>query len=230
MSLINQALRKAQRDRTPSRITDPADPGSTTATHAPVSGNGSKPTLIIGLVVALALLVGLVAGLSFVLLKGGDGGPDIDLAKRTEAVPTPASTTVEPSVKETAATLKPITQAVQPTERGLPLDRENTSSVVEDLRKARQAAEEAARAQAAAAEEAAARAAAKPSQDIIDWLARATITGVKVSEAESRVILNGESYAVGEYVNFSLGLKVMIIQEKRVLFVDNNGKKYMKRL
>jgi len=35
---------------------------------------------------------------------------------------------------------------------------------------------------------------------------------------------------LGEYVNFKLGLKVMIIQEKRILFVDENGKKYMKRL
>jgi hypothetical protein len=102
--------------------------------------------------------------------------------------------------------------------------------VVEELRQAREAVEAKAAAETKAAEEAAAKAAAKPSQDIINWLARAKISGVKISATESRVILNGKSYTAGEYVNFGLGLKLMLIQEKRVLFIDKNEQKYMKRL
>jgi membrane protein involved in colicin uptake len=95
---------------------------------------------------------------------------------------------------------------------------------------AAKAAEERAKAAAQAAELAAARAAAKPSQDIIEWLGNATLSGVRISETSSKLILNGKAYSPGEYVNFSLGIKVMVIQENRVLFTDNMGKKYMKRL
>jgi hypothetical protein len=38
------------------------------------------------------------------------------------------------------------------------------------------------------------------------------------------------SYSVGETVNLGLGLKVLIIQEKRILFIDPNGKKYLKQV
>ena len=238
MSLINQALRKAQRDRTPNRMTEAG--ASTPAQVAAAGANGMKPGLVIGLVITVALLVGLVAGLSLVLFSGTEPAP-ATVAQQQEIVPptpaaaSPAATSpaVEPAKPTPApapAPVEPIAQQTAPAQEALPLQRETNPPVVEELRKAREAAETKAAAEAKAAEEATARAAAKPSQDIIDWLARAVISGVKLSDAESKVILNGDSYAVGEYVNFGLGLKVLIIQEKRVLFIDENEKKYMKRL
>jgi len=242
MSLINQALRKAQRDRAPNRMAGSGS-GEFPASAA-TSGSGMKPGLIIGLVVAVALLLGLVAGLSVVLLKGNDAAP-LAQSSPPASEKTPAQESAPAPPPEPVATttneVEPIASAVEPPTTPPALERETTPPVVEELRKAREAAEakagaeaEAAeaqaRAEAKAAEEAAARAAAKPSQDIIDWLSRAQITGVKLSATESKVILNDKSYAVGEYVNFKLGMKVMIIQEKRILFVDENGKKYMKRL
>lgn len=250
MSLINQALHKAQRDRTPNRMAEPGSGEFSTA--APASGSGMKPGLVIGLVVAVALLLGLVAGLSVVLLKGNDAAP---LARQTPPAAednAPAQENASTPPSEPAATtsnnLELIAPPVEPPTTSSALDREATTPVVEELRKAREAAEakaaaeaeaaqaeaeakaKAAEAEAKAAEEAAARAAAEPNQEIIDWLSRAQITGVKISTTESKVILNGKSYAVGEYANYNLGLKVMIIQEERILFVDANGKKYMKRL
>lgn len=242
MSLINQALRKAQRDRTPQRMGEAGTgvPFSTTAART----DGMKPGLIIGLVVAVAVLLGLVAGLSMVLLKGSDASPSTQHASVGPAAPEKLATEENPSglfLKEEPATpeaLEPLSPVIATAAKSPPaLERETTPRVVEDLRKAREAAEARAKAEAAAAEaearaeeEAAARAAAEPNQDIINWLARAQISGVKLSETESKVILNGKSYSIGEHVNFPLGLKVLIIQEKRVLFVDDNGKKYMKRL
>ncbi len=229
MSLINQALRKAQRDRTPNRMSQPGE--QSPAAYAGSAASGLSPTLVIGLVIAVAVLIGLVVGLSVVIFKG-DSTPaapaNTQVAAANPAAPTPSPTnTVEPQVKAA-----PVTAAVEPAP---------APSVVNELRKAREAAEAeaAAQAQAAAAkaaaeakaaEKAAARAAAQPSEDIITWLGSAKLTGVRISETESKVIVNGNAYTVGEYVNFKLGLKVMIIQETRVLFVDNNGKKYMKRL
>lgn len=249
MSLINQALRKAQRDRTPNRMAEPGSGEFSAAARA--SGSGMKPGLVIGLVVAVALLLGLVAGLSVVLLKGNDAAPLAQQSANDKA-PVQENASTPPPPPEPAATrsntLEPIAPPVEPPTTSPALKRERTTPVVEELRKAREAAEakaaadakaaqaeaeakaKAAKAEAKAAEEAAARAAAKPSQDIIDWLSRAQISGVKISTTESKVILNGKSYAVGEYVNYNLGLKVMIIQEERILFVDANGKKYMKRL
>jgi hypothetical protein len=88
-----------------------------------------------------------------------------------------------------------------------------------------------AEAQALAAKQAAeARAAAKPSQDIVTWLSHAKVTGVRLSANSSKVILNNKGYIVGETVNFKLGIKVLAIQENRILFVDSNGKKYLKQI
>lgn len=234
MSLINQALRKAQRDRTPQRMggTGSGEP----LPMATVKAEGMKPGLIIGLVVAVAILLGLVAGLSVMLLKGGDAAPSAQQASAPPAAhklpiegnsPKPTSEASTASAT-TVESLKPI--LTPPAKPPSALERETTTGVVEDLREARKAAQAKAAAEAKAREEAAAHAAAPANQNIIDWLARAQISGVKLSETESKVILNGKSYSVGEYANFPLGLKVLLIQEKRVFFVDNNGKKYMKRL
>lgn len=223
MSLINQALRKAQRDRTPNRM---AEPGSAeSSAGAPASGSGMKPGLVVGLAVAFALLLGLVAGLSVVLLKGNKAAL---LAQQTppaaeEKAPAREHASTPPS--EPAATtsnnLEPIAPPIGSSTTSPALEREAIPAVVEELRKAREAAE---------AKAEAARAAAEPNPEIIKWLSSAQITGVKLSTTESKVILNGKSYAVGEYVNYNLGLKVTIIQEERILFMDENGKKYMKRL
>ncbi|MFU8847963.1 MAG: hypothetical protein ACNA77_04515 [Opitutales bacterium] len=239
MSLINQALRKAQRDRTPPRMADAGTTGpfSTTAART----DGMKPGLIIGLVIAVAVLLGLVAGLSVVLLKSSDASPTAQQASASPEMPPEQRNTSRPATESVATTpgaLQPIAPAIESAVKTRPiLERETTPRVVEDLRQAREAAEvraeaetAAAAAEAKAADEAAARAAAEPNQEIITWLSQAQISGVKLSETESKVILNGKSYAEGELVNFALGLKVLIIQERRMLFVDDNGKKYMKRL
>lgn len=232
MSLINQALRKAQRDRTPERM---PVPGARVPTpDAPTSG--MKPGLIIGLVVAVAALLALVVGLSLVLLQDRDTPPVAQHAPAA-AAPQPSTTSEDsaPAETEQAAApqppVEPLAPRTQPAAPTTPLEREAAPPVVEELRRAREAAtaKAAAEAEAAAAAAAAAKAAVQPSQAIIDWLARAQISGVKLSPTESRVILNGKSYTEGEYVNFGLGLKVMIIEQKRVLFVDENDKKYLKQ-
>ncbi len=228
MSLINQALRKAQRDRTPNRMPQPGDPPP--AAYATNAASGLKPTLVIGLVLTVAVLIGLVVGLSIAVFKDdvpAEPAAPAPVASAPEETPAAAPPTPEPVVQQ-AAPIEP--QTPPSAAPSVAQEAPPAPSVVEELRKVREAAEAAAVAKAKAAEEAAARAAAKPSEDIIEWLGLAKIAGVKISDTESKVILNGEAYAVGEYVNFKLGLKVMIIQEQRVLFVDNNGKKYMKRL
>lgn len=223
MSLINQALRKAQRDRTPNRMPQAGEQSQ--AAYASSVANGMSPMLVIGLVIAVALLVGLVVGLSIVIFKG-------DPTPTRQGVASPVITTLQsaPLAEPSRAVPAPIKAPHAAPPATAPAEPAATTSVVEELRKAREATEAEAAAQAKATAAAAAKAAAQPSEDIIEWLGSAKLSGVRISETESKVIVNGNAYAVGEYVNFKLGLKVLIIQETRVLFVDNNGKKYMKRL
>lgn len=223
MSLINQALRKAQQQRTPSRPATAADHASASPTN--YRGNSNQSGLLIGLVAGIALLIGLVAGLTIVVLRK-DPAPVTQQAATLPALVkqiAPATPVIQPLAPPTPA-------PTQPLEQGSP-------SVLNDLRLARVAAEAKAAADATSAKQveaakqlAATKAAAKPSQDIIQWLGKSKISGVRLSTSGNKVILNNKAYSVGETVNLGLGLKVLIIQEKRILFIDPNGKKYLKQV
>jgi hypothetical protein len=185
-----------------------------------------RPALIIGLVIVVAVLIGLVAGLSIVIFRGDGATATANLAASPPVAPT---SPVDPQITPPAAS--------SPSAPMLPADAASTPAaspgIIEELRRARAASEAAAAAQAeAAAVEAgaAAEAANLLSEEIIQWLSRATVSGVRLSERENRVLLNGRAYTEGEFVNYTLGLKVLVIQETRILFVDPNDKKYMKRL
>lgn len=237
MSLINQALRKAQRDRTPNRMVQPDQPG-----QAPMRPSGSdnqmKPGLIVGGIAVVALLIGVIAGLTIVVFKSD--------APATATAAAPAETTTPAPQVETPAPIAPAPAplATIPTVAPIPAVENNhaqSPSVLGELQIAREAAEAKAAAEAkiaqaaedarlAAEAEAARLAATKPSDDIINWLSHAKVSGVRLSESGSKVILNGKAYSVGETVHYGLGLKVLVVQEERILFIDNNGKKYMKRL
>ncbi len=255
MSLINQALRKAQRDRTPNRMVQPGEqPAAGGYAATPASDLGMKPSLMIGLIIMVALLIGVITGLSIVLFK--DSPAPIATIDQPSPPPlaSPPADTPSAITPSTPAATQPTSNTVTP---------ETTPSVIDELRIAREQAEAKAIADAKAAQEAetarvaaeakleaarvaaeaeaeAARvaaeaeaeriAAAQPSQEIIDWLSQAKVSGVRLSDSGSKVILNGKAYSIGETVHFGLGLKVRVIQEKRILFEDRIGKKYMKRL
>jgi flagellar basal body-associated protein FliL len=220
MSLINQALRKAQQDRTPNKMPADGDQAGSAQRFATQqsSQSGMKPAVIVGLIVTVALLVGVIAGLSVVLFK--DSGPSAPVV----AQQAPAVQSLQP------VTPPPTTTPATPAQPKAPVTDANTPSVLNELRAAREAAEAKAATEAAATAEAERIAAAKPSQDIIDWLSQAKVTGVRLSPKGNKVILNGKAYEIGETVHFGLGLNVLVIEEKRILFVDKIGKKYMKRL
>jgi hypothetical protein len=220
MSLINQALRKAQHQRSPNAQGTPATPTQAATAGHHVGHHASphnKSGLLLGLVAGIALLIGLVAGLLIVLL-------------RNEPAPVLQQATVATGPTQTLAPEQPLFATSAPTApTAQPTDQEHLS-LLKELRTAREATEAKAAAEAAAAQAAEAAAAAPPSPDIIQWLAQARISGVRLSGSASKVILNNKAYAVGDTVNLSLGLKVLIIQENRILFLGPNGKKYLKQV
>lgn len=231
MSLINQALRKAQRDRTPERMSEgnpkpgmPARPGYPSVPNR----SGLRPALVIGLALTVAILIGLVVGLSIVIFT------DDSTTEPTVQTSAPAGSTtsapkqLDPATPGANESITP--QITPPAQSQANAGSSPGPNIVEELRLAREAAEAKAASEAQAAAAAKARAAAEPNQAIIEWLGASKISGVRLAGDNSRVILNGEAFSIGEVVNFSLGLEVLLIQETRVLFEDVNGKRYMKRL
>jgi cytoskeletal protein RodZ len=239
MSLINQALRKAQQDRSPGNRSE-SGPNQPVGGMPSSSDKSMRPKVIIGLIALVALLIGLATGLSVVLLKGGSAeSPTVAENKAPSAHSTTSDATpsAKPTTEAAPAPLDPITAtASEAAQTPAPAPARSASessdaapALVEELRRAREAAE--AKAQAEAEAEAVAAAKAKANTPaIVEWLTESRINGVRLSPTNSKVILNGEAYGEGEYVNFQLGLKVIRIEEKRVLFADDSGKKYMKRI
>lgn len=222
MSLINQALKKAQHDRSTMPASNPVPESSAGMQRAPQTGARNNNTTL-AVIAGFAVLIGLVAGLTVLLLSGSDSRP----APLAQA-PSPQAVQAEP---------KPISDP-RPTELKTAEPSPAAQGKLAELAAAREAAEaeaakqrEAELAAKAAAEEAARKAAAKPDPKIIDWLSKVKLAGVRIADnGESKVLLNNDAYGIGDTVNYSLGVKVLIIQEKRVLFVDRNDKKYLKKL
>ena len=237
MSLINQALRKAQQDRSPGNSSE-SGPNQPFGGMPSSSDKSMQPMVIIGLIALVALLIGVAAGLSVVLLKGDSAEPPTVAGNETPSAPATGSDVPSPAKMTTEAPpapLDPITPTATETfQTPTPARSESESSdaapaLVEELRLAREAAE--AKAQAEAEAEAQATATAEANTPaIVEWLTESRISGVRLSPTNSKVILNGEAYGEGEYVNYQLGLKVIRIEETRVLFADDSGKKYMKRI
>ena len=234
MSLINEALRKAQRDRTPSQMYGATEqPANFAPGYAPQT---NKRGLLIGLIIGIAVLIGLVAGLTITVLKK-EPTPTQQYAQPPSPQPTAQAARTQPASlpEPTTATqpIQPLTaRATATTTATTPATESDSAHLLEQLQLARAAAETKAEAakKAAAEQPAKTTATVPPNQSIINWLTQARITGVRLSDSGNKVILNNKPYAVGETVHFGLGLKVLIIQQARILFIDANGKKYMKRL
>ena len=152
--------------------------------------------LIIGLSAGIVILIGLVAGLTLVLLLKG---PKIAVAEADNpethvrqpnldvAIDPPAGT------EETAATDPfPLTAQANNPDTRIP--------------------------------------AAEPKQEIVEWLSQSKVFGIRISKGSSKVILNNKAFTTGEIVNFDFELKLLNIDESKLLFVDPDGAEYTKRL
>lgn len=239
MSLINQALKKAQRDRSaraPSKDSYDGNGGS--------FGRGEGPGFLLLAIggLCLAIVVGAAGGLVVYALTQSQEPPpdhaappgDTSAAKAdTNAVEdanTPSSEPqpTAPSANEAQAD-KDEAAASAPAGASAKTDSE---AALAELRKATEAAEAEADDDGEAATTSTADqrdAQSKAEQDkIIAWIARAEITGVRPGD-NGKLILNGRILNAGETANYTLGVKIVAIEETRVLFEDESGTRYLKR-
>ena len=210
MSLINEALRKAQNQRTSAPgLGNGFNSGNPSVNYA---GRSTPYSLIIGLGLCILILVGLVAGLTTVLLSKNTTSPVQPPATPVESATPLPGTALEPSIPESATdTAEPeptLAESAEPESQGLTPEPAG---------------------QAPAAVETPA-IISTPNQEIVDWLAQSIVSGLRITSSSSKVILNNKGYMPGEIVNMELGLKVLTIEENRIVFVDANGIEYVKLL
>jgi hypothetical protein len=67
-----------------------------------------------------------------------------------------------------------------------------------------------------------------PSIRIQNFIDRLRVSGIRMSDTGSKVILNDRLFLAGETVDPNLELKLVKIEQGVLTFTDNNGKKYIK--
>jgi hypothetical protein len=178
MSLISEALRKVQNQRSHSPELGSDDKNqSFNYTHRP-----NRTGLMIGLGVSIIVLIGLVAGLTVTLINRDKFQTVQKPVSDKSEIPTPEKV-AQPSVP------KPTTEAAKPEKP-----------------------------------------AAEPNQEIVDWLAQSKVTGIRITDSSSKVILNNDAFMPGDIVNMNLRLEILKIEEQRIILIDSNGVKYVKLL
>ena len=210
MSLINEALRKAQNQRNQAPgLGDGAD-----MSHQPVNpvNPPSRLGLMIGLSIFIIILLGLVAGLSFLVISEYELQPAQQPVPPNpqSQMPQTTSTTETASIKAAAnevADVVPESANAMPTapEAQPPASRKQLPEVIEGP-------------------------VAKPGpiKEIADWVEQCTISGVRITSSKSKVILNNKGYSPNEVINDNLGLKILKIEPDRIRFIDSNGAEYIK--
>ncbi len=70
----------------------------------------------------------------------------------------------------------------------------------------------------------------QPDERILDYIDRLTVLGVRSSGSDSRVLMNDRVYRVNDVVDRGLGLRLIEAQSGRLIFEDTRGVRYTKIL
>ena len=234
MSLINDALKKAQRQRTPDPLARPSAPevSPTTPPAAqpyvyvrPARSGGPDPMLIkLGAIVGVVVIVGLVVAL---LWKSGGGDAP---AKQPPAA---VATVATPKSPEPAATANVPTVSASPT--GANQSQPQFTLRPEPQPAANQPAVTPAVTPVATtpqnpAPEPPRVAAVKPDPRALTAIDGFKVLGVRTGAAakDNKVLMNDRVYRLGDYVVPELGLKLTGVSPSTLTFEDSNGAIYTK--
>lgn len=233
MSLINDALKKAENIKTRSPGTTPsfprANPGSTDA--APLSYEASmaasqqprksgRQGLILALVGGFFLLACGVFGVGVYLLFFR-GATETAVAKLdTTILETPAAF---PAAPPQATVVE--TSAAQPAPVETPVVAQPAVTATAPVAAAPAPVSAADKERLAAVSSSTAATGAEPNPAISDWVSGVTITGVRTGE-RSKVLMNNRVYMPGDVVNYDFELKLTDVTPDRLTFQDTNGAVY----
>jgi hypothetical protein len=232
MSLINDALKKAQRQRTVDAAgVAPPMPGETgtrvTRRNKPLA---SQSVLLIVAASAVLIVISVVA--TVYLLREPESSPVTPPIVQSSApvgsVPAPVdSPSVSPVVFVPLAPLptSPEVQNPQPEPQPSLVTIPTPPPVITTPPPAPVIV-----AQSEPAPRVVATASDKPDERILDYIDRLQVLGVRSSGSDSRVLMNDRVYRVNDIVDRGLGLRLIEAQSGRLEFEDARGVRYTKNL
>lgn len=224
MSLINDALKKAQRQRTPDALARPSTPEPVPAAPQPQvyvrphRPSGPDPALIkLGAIGGAVVIVGLVAVLVWKLATSDKASPASEQAVATQSQ-SPAVTTPSGNLPPVVSATKPAEPTVQPQFTVRP---ENKPAALPTVTPATTAARP-------PATETPVVSAAKPDPRVLTAIDGFKVLGVRATGKESKVLMNDRVYRIGDYVVPEFGLKLTGVTPSTMTFEDSNGAIYTK--
>jgi cytoskeletal protein RodZ len=237
MSLINEALKKAQHQRTGPADLPPMPGGSV----GPRGGSGMPKGMMV-LLVAGAFVVVVLSVVATVFFL--NRAPSTKVAVASPVAPAPAASLPVPAPIETKAP-SPVSQStssvaiapvtikiplpVTPTVETPPAPAPAVASTTAPAPAATTAAATNPPAVPAAETPAAAPAAEGSLSDrIADYVDKLRVTGIRTSETGSKVLMNDKVYRANDIVNRALGLRLVKITADSLTFADASGATYVK--
>jgi hypothetical protein len=223
MSLINEALKKAQKQRTgetPPLTAMPSVGGESAARIARRGQPAGFNTLIlrIGLGVAgLAIVV-----VAAVLLIDRKAAAPVPPPAVTTNVPAP-STQPKPGVSAPAATPSPATASVAATTSAAPATTPSTTVVFAPVEAPKPVEPAAIQPAPEPAKPAVAR---KLEPRAIKYIESIRVAGIRAASGDRKVLMNDRVYRIGDTVEAEMGLKLAGITVNSLTFEDENGGRY----
>lgn len=217
MSLINDALKKAQKQRTgeaPSLGSMPSIGGSSPRQIASRGKSGGGNTALIGGGIAVAVLV--IGGGAWFALSGKPAA---------NPAPQPVAATPAPPAPTPAASNPAPTFTLQTSPRTEPAAPVVTKS--EPPPAATPAVSAPATAATPAPQPPAPAAPARPLDPVaIQYLDNIKVAGIRASTTDSKVLMNDRVYRIGSVVNGEMGIRLVGITANSLTFEDAAGGRY----
>lgn len=220
MSLINDALKKAQRQRAGDSASQTSvDPTGRSATPREQSSSKHAMLLIVcgaGVLIVLSVLV------TVYLLRPGNHLDDSSPALASAAVSTPESAPqlIAPEDTPSPVIAMPVITAPAPQIETPPVNPAPTvviappPEVIEPTRPEPVPVEPAVNLQ----------------EEIHKFLDQIQIAGIRAAGSESKVLMNNQVYRLNDIVNRELGLRLLQVDSTSLVFTDANGTRYPKKL
>lgn len=218
MSLINDALKRAQRDRTShAQAPLPHAPGASSLRPA---GRSGPPWLLIGLGATIGGLFALVAVL--LLRPSAPASAPIAAAAPLAAPPPPAT-------QASAAVASPpaVTLPVSLTSTETPSAATSTAATLTaDPVRATAATAPLVIPSVPAPVAATPAGPARPTPRLIQAVEALRVTGIRAAGADSKVLMNDRVYRVGDIVDHELQIRLTAATAQSLTFVDETGASY----
>lgn len=242
MSLINEALKKAQQQRSGSGF------HMSLGRLASASESGSNQSIMLKLIIGL-ILMAVILGVSLSILFYG-----IWQGKQTENPPVAAAApTTEPDVAAIQPTAQAATAAPQPAQATVtsytanqprqavvkspppalevntstppPLSAEISGQIAgKELSVTPSVGET-----APAASPSSVQSVPKPDKQVMAYIRMLNVNVVRMAGKDSKVFMNNRVFRLNSTVNSELKIKILKINPKQIVFIDNAGIKYIKR-